>query len=1017
MLKFSWILPRATLVGCLVVSAHAQGERQPVDFSRDVQPVLSNKCFACHGPDGHARKADLRLDLAAGLLEKRGDRTIVLPGQPDQSELYRRITATDIEQRMPPTNARHQLTSSEIEMFRRWIEEGAVHSLHWAYVPLDGVVVPAGADGVQPIDRFVNARLDAADIKASPRASLRVLARRLSHDLTGLPASMKFVTAIEKGMLSLEQYADQLLASPQYGERMAQHWLDLVRYADTVGYHGDQEWQMWPYRDHVIKSFNDNQPFDSFTIDQIGGDLLPEASMAQRVAAGYNRLNMVTFEGGSQAKEYLLKYAADRVRNLSTVWLGSTVGCAECHDHKFDPFTMEDFYSLSAFFADIEEVGVFQDFQSRLVPPQMTVAYPAEVQEREGLVLRVEALEQDLVRPMEALDQAQGFWEARILEDARKLTPVAWVDDVQGNGGSIQGVWSFIKAADGAPVHSGMTSRRQEGTRTVQHFFLDATETLHLGEEDQFFAWVFLDPQNPPAQIMLQFHVDGTWEHRAIWGEDLITFGGIGTDRGNHRSMGPLPKTGAWVRLEVSPEQVDLGPGRVLDGMAFTQFGGLAHWDDAGVSTRFPSLLGSPVGLAVRHALQLESSVRSEEQQLHVRKVFRSQAPELESKRISLASVRDAVAAHDASLPKMLATVSVTPRPVRILPRGDWMNDSGKLVQPDVPSFLHGPSHSISDQGATRLDLGRWLVSGANPLAARAFVNRTWRLFFGQGLAQNPGDLGNQGARPTHPLLLDWLSHQFVASGWDVKQLVRTIVRSQAYQRSSRVREGLAESDPNGILLARQRRWRMDAEFLRDGALAVSGLLVTQVGGPSVKPYQPGGHWRELNFPKRTWQQGQGEDLFRRSLYTFWCRTFLHPALDAFDAPSREVACSERNRSNTPQQALVLLNDPCFVEAARVLAARSILHSRVSSAMGDLPTIRELWVRVLARNPRPEEIAGAQALLDMERKRLAEDMDAAEMLVAVGETPRNKNIPTVELAAWTQVARLVLNLNETLTRF
>lgn len=996
----------------LLLSLAADAGDPPISFDRDVRPILSDNCFECHGPDNNKRKAKLRLDREEGLFAHRDGVKIITPGAPEESELFARITEPDADFRMPPTEFRHSLDDAEISIIQRWITEGAEYESHWAWRAPQRPATPDVRDErwtQSPIDSFVLARLETEALSPSSIADARTLARRLSVDLTGLPASPATVNAIESGELTLETLTEELLASPHYGERMAQHWLDLVRYADTVGYHGDQEWSMWPYRDYVIRSFNENKAFDQFSLEQLGGDLFEDPSMPDKVAAGYNRLNMVTFEGGSQAKEYLLKYAADRVRNFSTVWLGSTVGCAECHDHKFDPYATKDFYQLSAYFADINEVGVFAGVGA--VPPEMKVASPEQETQLQELSATAQSLKEELDREDPQLTAEQRAWESAAMAEAGDgvRANVIWVDDIQANGGTTEGTWSFVTQDDGAPVRSGESSRKQTGSGIVQHFFHEATKRVSLGAGDLLYAWVYLDAENPPEQLMLQFHIDGNWEHRAVWGPDKISFGGPGTDTDAHRQMGALPVTGEWVRLMVEPSLVGLKPGSSIDGMAYTQFGGLAHWDDAGVETGSPSLAFGDATGSVREAVFVTASSRTSEQEQLLRAHFRASAPSLETHRAALAEAETAHASFETELPVMLATVSVQPREVRVLPRGNWMDESGEVITPGTPAFM--PQAAVREGArGDRLDLARWAVSEDNPLVARAFVNRIWKLLFGEGIARTPDDLGNQGARPTHPELLDWLSVEFVESGWDVKHIVRTITASSTYRQSSSSREDLIDRDPYNELLARQSRWRHDAEFLRDGALAASGLLSRSVGGKSVKPYQPAGHWRELNFPMRTWQAGEGDALYRRGLYTFWCRTFLHPAMDAFDAPSREESCARRNRSNTPQQALVLLNDPTFVEAARVLAERS--HSEASDAQG----IGQLWQSVLARSPRPEELEVASALLESERARFAADADAVSALLSVGAQPLPAEIAPDELAAWTQLARLVFNLHETVTR-
>ena len=985
------------------VAMTGEGDGARVSFDREVRPLLSDRCFECHGPDARAREAGLRLDSREGLLGEDGAAGVVVPGAPEESLLVQRITAPDPLDRMPPPGSRHELAADEIELLQRWIEQGAAWEGHWAWTP------PRVTDPQLDVDALVEAELAAAGLRPRTPTDLRTLVRRLSWDLTGLPARIEDLRRLESGALGLEGYVDQLLASPHYGERMAQHWLDLVRYADTVGYHGDQEWTVWPYRDWVVRAFNENMPFDRFTVEQLAGDLLPEPTMGQRVAASYNRLNMVTFEGGSQPKEFLLKYAADRVRNYSSIWLGSTVGCAECHDHKFDPYTTADFYSLSAFFADIDEVGVYGNFQGRKVPPEMRVAYADQRARLEELEAALRGTEAAATSWTDELHGARAAWETELVERAQvgSAEELAWIATEQGNGGRTEGAWRWTDAVR----HGDLRTREQRGGETVQHFFHGASRRLSVAAGDTLFAWVLIDPEDPPEQLMLQFHRDGTWEHRAWWGADRIPFGPRGQDVPAHRRQGDLPTAGEWVRLEVDPATVGLLEGSAIDGMAFTQFGGRVHWAEAGVETRVGELALSGVPPATLAALLAVGSERTEEGRALLDERFFATTPLLQDARAARDAARATHAAFDGTLPRMIATVSVEPREVRVRPRGNWMDDSGPVVAPAVPAFL--PQGDFpTDRRATRLDLARWTVSDANPLAARAFVNRIWRLLFGAGLAPDPQDLGTQGGRPSHPELLDGLALEFVSSGWDVKALVRRLVLTRAYQRSSLVTPELDELDPFNRLLARQGRFRLDAEFVRDGALAASGLLRGAIGGPSVKPYQPEGYWAQLNFPLRRWRADEGEGLHRRSLYTFWCRTFTHPAMLAFDAPSREECVSARNRANTPQQALVLLNDPEFVEAARVLA-QDLLGERGTA---DEVRLERLFERVLTRGPRAAERAVVLELLAAERARYAADLDAARALVGVGRAPRLEGLDPAELAAWTQAARLVLNTGEAVTR-
>jgi mono/diheme cytochrome c family protein len=773
-----------------------------VDYSRDVKPILAAHCYACHGPDEGRRKGKLRLDLRTEAIKK-----AIKPGQPSASPVIARITSTEPEEIMPPPGGkRHPLTAGQIDTLRRWIDQGAKFDIHWAYVKPARPAVPAipnTAWARNPIDHFIAARHQQAGYRPAPEADRVTLLRRLSFDLTGLPPTPQDVQAFvsDTSPEAYEKVVNRLLASEHLGERLAGYWLDLVRFADTCGYHSDNHRDLALYRDWVINAFNTNKRFDRFTIEQLAGDLLPAPSVEQKIASGYNRLLQTTEEGGAQAKEYVAKYAADRVRNVSSVWLGATMGCAECHNHKFDPITMRDFYSLGAFFADVQEAAVGRQ-------PQTALPTPEQQKQLAQLNHQIAELKTDL-------ETAQ----ARATDPAKR------------------------------------TPRQKE----------------------------------------------------------LLA-----------RRSGPLPDVAS---------------------------------------------------------LKAQLSKREAEKK------------ELEK-----------------SIPQTLVTMAGGPRMMRILPRGNWLDDSGEVVGPAVPGFL--PPLTVNNRRPNRLDLANWLVSPDNPLTARVFVNRLWKITFGQGIVRSLEDFGTQGTLPSHPELLDWLGVEFQASGWDVKHLLKLMVMSSTYRQSSLADRESRERDPANTWLARQNRFRLDAEMVRDNALAVSGLLVRKIGGPSVKPYQPAGYWEHLNFPRRTYQHDHGPDQYRRGLYTYWQRTFLHPSLKAFDAPSREECTVERPRSSTPLQALVLLNDPTYVEAARVLAERIIREG------GRSVPERLDWAyrQVLSRGVRPAEVGVLEGLYRKHRDEYVRDAQAADKLIHVGERPVPKDLDRVELAAWTSVARVLLNLHETITR-
>lgn len=988
-----------------------------VSFNRDVRPILSNNCFQCHGPDAATREADLRFDTREGLFADLDGVPLIDPGDPENSELFYRITAEHGSDKMPPQDSGLALTTAQIETVAQWIREGAEWEGHWAYQPVVRPRQPQVQDtswGRNPIDAFVLAEIEARGWQPAPDADARTLMRRLSFDLTGLPPSPDEVRAFAAQPLdqAVAETVEALLASPHHAERLAVHWLDLVRYADTVGYHGDQDRPMSPYRDYVLQAFANNMPFDRFVREQLAGDLLPDATLQQKVASGYNRLNQITAEGGAQPKEYLAIYAADRVRTTATAFLGSTLACAQCHDHKFDPFSARDFYSFAAFFADIEERGVFNGANNDgNWGPRVEVPTEAQLAAIAAAEQQLAKLDAQLTTPTPALEEAQHAWETELATVPVEPQDFAWAEDRRPDA-TIGGNWNFVDGKQ-HPLFSGEKVRRQAGDGIVQHFFHQAPKTVTLHAGDRFYTHVWLDPANPPETIMLQFNRNGSWEHRPYWGADKISFGGIGNDTDGHRSQGDLPATGEWVRLEVDPAVVGLKPGDVIAGMAFTQFGGLAYWDNSGLHAVNPLASLHGIGLEVQEHLGQPLDQRPEDASAQLQQHFLATTPLLDEVRAQRAAADAALTQQRLAVPTTLVTQArAEPREIRILPRGNWMDDSGEVVQPAVPSFLPQPS-SVEDGRLTRLDLADWITDTRNPLTSRAFVNRLWALFFGEGLSRSLEDLGAQGEWPTHPQLLDWLADEFMASGWDVRHIVRLIVTSRAYRQASADDPDWRERDPHNRALARQATFRLDAEFVRDQALAASGLLDRTIGGTSAKPYQPEGYWRELNFPMRRWQRDTGSAGLRRGLYTYWCRTFLHPSLLAFDASTREECTVERARSNTPQQALVLLNDPSFVEAARGLAMR--VWSQATA--DDEARIDLLMQHVLQRDARPEEQRVLLDFLATRRTQFATDPASATAFLAIGDHASAEGWDPLELAAAASTARVVLNLHESITRY
>ncbi|MCH5376913.1 MAG: DUF1549 and DUF1553 domain-containing protein, partial [Planctomycetes bacterium] len=729
--------------------------------------------------------------------------------------------------------------------------------------------------------------------------------------------------------------------------------------------------------DYVIRAFNENLPFDRFTIEQLAGDLLPDAGWEQLVASGYNMLLQTTEEGGAQPKEYMAKYAADRVRNVSEVWLGTTMGCTECHDHKYDPFTSRDFYSLEAFFADIQEPAVGRR-------PETPVLTPEFAKRQQELESQVAEARKQLDAPAPELSAAQAEWEA-MLRKKGLATPKL-------------GPWHSVGPF---PADS----------------FDQAHDKAFEPEQD-----VDLSKTYRNGQLKWQAHPD--WKDgqpHELTGENAATylFRTITVDRAMPLllSMGSDDSIKVWINGKlvlsnkvsrgIAPDQeklsVDLqaGENRLLLKIA-NGSGGYAFY--------FAVAQTAPPDEFVK-ILRTPEDRRSDKQKTELAAYFRSTAPQLEAARKLLAARQKALEDFKATIPVSLVTRSGPPRTIRILARGNWLDDTGPVVEPAVPQRL-GVLH-VGDRRATRLDLARWLVDPANPLMARTVVNRWWQLFFGAGLSRTVEDMGSQGEPPTHPELLDWLAREYIDSGWDTKHLIELIVTSAAYRQSSRADADLRQRDPENRWLARQGRFRLDAEMVRDSALAVSGLLVDRVGGPSVKPYQPAGYWAHLNFPARQWQKDQGANVYRRGLYTHWQRTFLHPSLLAFDAPSREECTARRPRSNTPQQALALLNDPTYVEAARVFAERVMREGGKDAAQ----RLDFAFRQALSRTPTDEESA---ILLRLQREHLQEyrqDVASAEQLLSVGDWPRPTDLEPAELASWTSVARVISNLPESIIRY
>lgn len=1175
-----WLMLVCAMVGPTLVRAEGTPTAAEVNFNRDVRPILSNTCYACHGPDEQQRQAELRLDTHEGSLAElpSGARAIV-PGKLAESSLYQRITAADPSQRMPPPDAEKQLTPAQVETLRRWIESGAEWRGHWSFEaptrpPLAKVEREAWPRNA--IDHFVLERLEQEGLTPSPEADKRALIRRVTFDLTGLPPTPDEVEAflLDNEPNAYDRLVDRLLDSQRYGEHMARFWLDAARYGDTHGLHLDNERSMWPYRDWVVRALNENLSFDKFTIWQIAGDLLPQPTLEQQIATGFNRCNVSTSEGGSIEEEFRVRYAIDRVETLGTVFLGLTVGCAVCHDHKYDPIAQREFYQLFAFYNSVADKAM--DGNALLPPPAVKTPREGDKVKLDALTAQLREANQQLEAPLPAADAAQQAWATRerLRLQGRWQTLDAARHESRG-GATLRKLADQSLLAEGenaasdvyqfeaATFQTAVTALRIEalvddslkdkgpGRAANGNFVLSEVEAeaAPLSDPSQAvpvrFVAAVADHYQKEGDYLPAKTIDGVVDGTNGWAVEgnnrhesrtlvLAPATPIGFDGGTvwriklrHESQFEQHAIGR-VRLAVTGDPTlaatvlgpwhSVGPFSAADGdTAYaTAFGpeqeidlakgysagaGQLNWtpqpswadgqtlplpgencatylyrtltapeartmtvalgsDDAvkvwlngavvhdkktqrplkpGEETLTLSLPAGESRLLVKvvnyggdgafwFARSGEDAVspsfevgpallagdqRTPQQQKQLRDYFRARfSPEwqaLRQRRDALQTEREEFQENIPSTLVMREANDV--RETFVLVRGQY-DKQGDKVQPGVPAALP-PLDKVAK--ADRLALAQWLVDPVQPLTARVTVNRFWQQYFGAGLVRTSEDFGAQGEWPSHPALLDWLAVEFRESGWDVKRLHRSIVTSATYRQSSRVTPELLARDRENRLLARGPRFRLDAEMVRDNALFVSGLLVEEFGGRAVKPYQPSGLWEVVAYPTSTtanFVQDHGNALWRRSLYTFWKRTAAPPTMLIFDAPSRESCTVRRPRTNTPLQALALMNDTQFVEAARKLAERALLRQ----AVDDDDRLRWAFTTCTSRSPQREELAVLQNLLARQRARFSSDAAAAEQLAAAGEAPRDGTLAADELAAWTVVMNLLLNMDETITK-
>ena len=981
------------LFAILVVASAANSKvtlAEEVDFNRDIRPILSNNCFFCHGPDGETREADLRLDIREDAIEA----FAFVPGDPEESELVYRILSEDRSEVMPPPKSNHSLSDKEKELLQRWIAEGAEYESHWSYTPIER---PPFKD----IDAIVGNRLKENGLEFSPEASKSTLIRRLSFDLTGLPPTPEAVQAFvnDKDPKAYEKLVDDLLASKHYGEKMAIHWLDAVRYADTVGYHGDQQRDATPYRDYVIESFNENKPYDQFTIEQIAGDLLPNPTIKQLVAASYNRLNQISREGGIQDKEYIKKYQSERVRTTATNWLGSTMACAECHDHKFDPFTTKDFYSFAAFFSDILEKGAYTDDGDYQEDPYQYIendgpmftgwfgpelAVPNYIfhEDTEAVEKEIHQREAVLAKGSPEADRELAKWIALQDELSKENIPTYF------------------------PLQ--YTSEHQDTTTAeaidLSHYPYSFERTAAL----EFEARIDGGGGRGSLGIELTYQVGGEEKKKAYHLGDNFENELNSKSKAPAIQLTPLLYKGVWHPISITLEELDLPANAKLESILPLKGnrGGFRYFRIRTMRDGSPyQRLDDDQQNALANVIN--GTDTPEDRNVLQKAFYVDHAEAFASERKKIGELKKELYG-DRYTP---LTISAKPREVKVLPRGNWMDDSGETVLPATPAFLPQAIAPDESRRLDRLDLAKWIVHPENPLTARAFTNRLWAMYFGTPLSGAPEDLGLQGEYPPYPELLDWLAAEFIESGWNIKQVIREIVLSRSYRQTSDGSEKLFEIDPYNRLLARQSAVRLPAEMIRDNALSISGLLNPKMGGPSARPYQPEGHYRNLNFPKVAYNHDTDQNQYRRGVYMHWQRTFLHPMLTTFDAGGRDECIIKRELSNSPLQALTLLNDPTQVEAARALA-EILMDERNDNAR-----IETAFRRALARKPTAKEKRTLKAFLQRERKRFRAETNQADPFLAVGLHPASENLDSTELAALTSLSRAILNLHETITRY
>ena len=1012
---------RSVFALTIVLSSYSYCIATDVQFSRDVLPILSDRCFHCHGPDADHREAGLRLDQRESAIDEMAS---VVPGEPNESELIHRVTTDDADLLMPPPNShRKPLTKIEVEILRQWIADGAQWGKHWSFEKLSKPEIDDTDLG--PIDVFIQRRLKREGLEPSPEADPRALIRRVTLDLTGLPPTISEVEAFVKddSPNSYKKLIDRLLSSKHYGERMAWPWLDAARYADTSGYQGDPERSMWPWRDWVIDAFNDNMPFDQFTIEQLAGDLLNDATPEQRLASGFNRNHMHNGEGGRIPEETRVENVFDRTETTGTVWLGLTLQCARCHDHKFDPTSNKDYFAFYDFFNQTSESGRIN--RSLAVPPSMDYR-PKEhretLREKRQTVASLTSL---LLAPSKEADVAQVAWEApwkdRRADDWHNVQPVtatsiggATIDikddsilQVTGKNpdkdvyeitarANLENITVVrLEALIDPTTPSKSTGRGSGGNFVLSEIELFTRSTLSKDRQKNQIKFIAANASFEQGNLVAARAIDGNLKPNNGWAPSA------------HTRIEPSHAT----FVTEKPVEMD-GETELVFRLHFESMHKkhtLAKFRLSVTGAKQPDA----VDVQVRDVLAKPAKNRSDQEVAKLREHFRfNHWPGTAKVARQLSAARTDLAKWEESTKPVKVMVMDSldqPRETLVLVKGIYNSPTDRKVTANVPSMLPRLPEKKGKGRYSRLDLARWIVSPENPLTPRVIVNQFWQILFGRGIVSTPSDFGLQGRQPSHPELLDWLAVDFVESGWNVKRLIRTIVTSHTYRQSARVSQEMLQTDPDNELLARSSRNRMPSWMIRDMALATSGLLNRGFGGPPAKSYQPNGIWAEATFGKIKYQIDEGDKLYRRSLYSFW-RRIVGPTV-FFDSAKRQTCEVKQNLTNTPLHALTTLNDVTYVEAARVMAERMILvhdsdHDRIVSA----------FALLTSRSPEPDELVLLKQRLASTLDHFRSDPEAADRLLSVGQSLRNEAIDPTVHASFTTLINTLMNLDEVLVR-